>query len=283
MTKTRNISDLLDANGDVKSGALDNVTNAIAPTRHSIRPSLNLDFANSKVLDPRITFTRASNATYYDGYTTAKAEENLLTYSQEFDNAAWVKTGASITANDTTAPDGTTTAELLYPVSSTCYIAQAKNTNGNPIVISVYAKAQNKSVVYLFHYNAAGYGAYYLDTSDGSTSSISGSVTTGTMTATDVGNGWYRFSVYFSSSFGSNANFGIGVSNAKGSITVTPNSTDGIHLWGAQLEQRDSLTAYTPTTTQPITNYVPVLQTAGNNVARFDHNPTTGEIFRFIN
>jgi hypothetical protein len=277
MTKTRNISDLLDVNGDVKSGALDNVANAVAPTRHSIRPSLNLDFANSKELDPRITFTRASNATYYDGYTTAKAEENLVTYSQEFDNAAWVKTGASITANDTTAPDGTTTAELLYPVSSTCYIAQAKNTNGNPIVISVYAKAQNKSVVYLFHYNAAGYGAYYLDTSDGSTSSISGSVTTGTMTATDVGNGWYRFSVYFSSSFGSNANFGIGVSNAKGSITVTPNSTDGIHLWGAQIEQRDSLTAYTPTTTQPITNYVPALQTAGNNVARFDHNPTTGE------
>jgi hypothetical protein len=277
MTKTRNISDLLDVNGDVKSGALDNVANAVAPTRHSIRPSLNLDFANSKELDPRITFTRASNATYYDGYTSVKAEENLVTYSQEFDNAAWVKTGASITANDTTAPDGTTTAELLYPVSSTCYIAQAKNTNGNPIVISVYAKAQNKSVVYLFHYNAAGYGAYYLDTSDGSTSSISGSVTTGTMTATDVGNGWYRFSVYFSSSFGSNANFGIGVSNAKGSITVTPNSTDGIHLWGAQIEQRDSLTAYTPTTSSPITKYQPVLQTAGNNVARFDHNPTTGE------
>jgi len=269
------VTGTITSSGDITTSG---VLNSIAPTRHSIRPSLNLDFANSKALDPRITFTRASNATYYDGYTSVKAEENLVTYSQEFDNAIWLKTSASITANDTTAPDGTTTAELLYPVSSTCYIYQSRNTNGNPIVISVYAKAQNKSVVYLFHYNSAQYGVYYLDTSDGSTSSTSGSVTTGTMTATDVGNGWYRFSVYFSSSFGSgNSNFGIGVSDAKGSITVTPNSTDGIHIWGAQLEQRDSLTAYTPTTSSPITKYQPALQTAGNNVARFDHNPATGE------
>ena len=31
-----------------------------------LRPSLLLDFANSKQVDPRITFTRASTATYYD-------------------------------------------------------------------------------------------------------------------------------------------------------------------------------------------------------------------------
>jgi hypothetical protein len=36
-------------------------------------------------------------------------------------------------------------------------------------------------------------------------------------------------------------------------------------------------TAYTPTTDQPITNYIPVLQTASANVARFDHNPLTFE------
>ena len=32
----------------------------------AIRPSLLLDFANSKTVDPRITFTRASTATYFD-------------------------------------------------------------------------------------------------------------------------------------------------------------------------------------------------------------------------
>jgi len=82
-------------------------------SRHSIRPSLNLDFANSKALDPRITFSRTSNATYYDGYTTVKAEENLVKYSQDFNNAYWLKEAATVTANSTSAPDGTTTAELL--------------------------------------------------------------------------------------------------------------------------------------------------------------------------
>ena len=44
-----------------------------------------------------------------------------------------------------------------------------------------------------------------------------------------------------------------------------------------QMEQRSSATAYTATTTQAITNYIPVLQTAAAGQARFDHNPTTGE------
>jgi hypothetical protein len=69
-----NITGTITSTGDITTSG---VLNSIAPTRHSIRPSLNLDFANSKVLDPRITFTRASNATYYDGYTSVKAEENL--------------------------------------------------------------------------------------------------------------------------------------------------------------------------------------------------------------
>jgi hypothetical protein len=50
-----------------------------------------------------------------------------------------------------------------------------------------------------------------------------------------------------------------------------------VFLWGAQLEQRSAVTAYTVTTTQPITNYIPVLQTAASGVARFEHNPITFE------
>ena len=70
------------------------------------RPSLVLDFANTKQLDPRITFARPTTATYYDGKTVAKAEENLLKYSQEFNNAAWTKQNATVTANSIAAPDG---------------------------------------------------------------------------------------------------------------------------------------------------------------------------------
>ena len=98
---------------------------SIASLYPSINPSLLLDFANSKVLDPRITFTRTTTATYYDGVTTAVAEQNLLTYSQEFDNAAWSKTSGSVTANADNAPDGTSTADLFTPSASDARIQQS--------------------------------------------------------------------------------------------------------------------------------------------------------------
>jgi hypothetical protein len=53
--------------------------------------------------------------------------------------------------------------------------------------------------------------------------------------------------------------------------------TESVYVWGAQIEIRSSVTAYTATTTQAITNYIPALQTAASGVARFDNNPTTGE------
>lgn len=48
---------------------------------------------------------------YYGGGTGI---ENLLTYSQDYTQAAWLKqTGVTITANSTTAPDGTVTADTM--------------------------------------------------------------------------------------------------------------------------------------------------------------------------
>ena len=62
---------------------------------------LSLDFTINNTLDPRITFSRTSNATLVgpDGLIQY-APHNLLTYSEQFDNAAWVKGAAvTITAN----------------------------------------------------------------------------------------------------------------------------------------------------------------------------------------
>jgi uncharacterized protein involved in tolerance to divalent cations len=87
----------------------------------------------------------------------------------------------------------------------------------------------------------------------------------------DAGSGWYR--VYYTA---------VAV-EASTRLRIYPshdgavNSSGSIYLWGAQLEQRASVTAYTPTTTQPITNYSPVMMTAPAGVARFDNNPVTGE------
>jgi hypothetical protein len=243
----------------------------------TIKPSLNLDFANTKALDPRVTFTRASAARYYDGVTTAKAEENLVTYSQEFDNAAWTKTNVTVTANATTAPDGTSTAEQLIEtvVNSNHFIANAANVYAaGTYVGSIYVKPNGRTWILLTVIGGNDFFCYFDLTGSGAVGTA-GSGTTGQIQA--LADGWYRCVVTktFSGTTASGS-FTVSIVTADGGGGYTGNGTSGVFLWGAQLEQRSAVTAYTATTTQPITNYIPVLLAAQAGVPRFDHNPTTG-------
>ena len=278
--KTIGSSQLTGALPALDGSALTGIPDTIAPTRHSIRPSLNLDFANSKELDPRITFTRASNATYYDGYTSVKAEENLSYPSIPDSN--WIATRVNLTTNNATAPDGTNTATLitLNSGSSTTYYLQSDNTantSQTEFTTSIFAKAGTHNFVQLWVNSQSSFYANF-DLSTGSVGTTGGGVTT---SITDVGNSWYRISMTFTSNGHASASWvAISFQNSSSDGRVaswSATGTETVYLWGGQSEQRDSLTAYTPTTSSPITKYQPALQTAGNNVARFDHNPTTGE------
>lgn len=240
----------------------------------NIKPSLNLDFANTKRLDPRITFTRASTATYWDGVTQAKAEENLLKYSQDFENAAWVNAEVTITANAVTAPDGTTTADTLTGngVSGLHSILQTATTSTVGKAFSVYLKAGTNNFAQIFFDGDAAPFADF-DLSTGTVGTTGGSVTA---TATAAGNGWYRCAVYTASTTATNPRVCL-VSSSTAVRAESNSLSTAIYMWGAQLEQRSQATAYTPTTDQPITKHQPVLQTAASGVPRFDHNPVTGE------
>jgi hypothetical protein len=238
---------------------------AIRSNFPSIKPTLLLDFANTKALDPRITFTRATTATFYDGVTTAKAEENLLTFSEQFDNAAWTNsvTGVAaapiVTANQGAAPDGFNTADRIQfslsgGTSSSDITRRGQNfvgASGIPYTFSIWVKSFDGVSNYTMHIISP----------------------TGATTMVDVTGTWNRVSVTANAS-GSSVGYGIGL---RGGMTPTNSNTADILVWGAQLEQRSSVTAYTATTTQAITNYIPVLQTAASGVPRFDHNPITDE------
>jgi hypothetical protein len=247
----------------------------------AIKPTLLLDFANVQQLDPRITFSRASTATYY-GTQTAKAEENLLQYSQEFDNAAWVKTNITVTANTTTAPDGTTTADRFTAsagntekfASSSVFSA----TSGQRFVFSCWAKKDTHDFVQIAVSNQAATFANF-DLATGVTGT-SGGVVSSAIVEQPAGSGFYRISIVFDAS--STIPLAVflclvGSSSATRRQAFNAAGTETVDFWGAQAEIRSTVTAYTPTTTQPITNYIPVLETAAAGVARFDHNPITGE------
>ena len=249
----------------------------------NISPSLNLDFTNSNTIDPRISFSRASAATYYDGKTVAKAEENLLLGSQDF-NGSWGKTNITVTANAVTAPDGSVTASKIIATATAGYHGSAHDrtiTQGLPYTLSVYAKTGEYTKLHISDGSVAIFNAAF-DLNGGTVISSGGTGIVST-TVVGVGNGWYRCSVTFNTTFFTSFQASIvGYPDTGATVGIygtqyTGDGTSGIYIWGAQLEQRSQVTAYTPTTTQPITNYIPVLQTALANVPRIDHDPVTGE------
>jgi hypothetical protein len=216
----------------------------IASLYPTISPTLDLQFANTTTLDPRVTFSRASTGTYYDGKTVAKAEENLLLQSQNFSDAVWVVANSAAKGGAVTAPDGSSTArELTLQTISDSQLYQSVNViSGATYTLSIWMRAQSGTPT-------VGLGG------------ISGASEVKTLSTT-----WTRYSVTQVASSGN-----------RFPRIVRDGADVTIEIWGAQLEQRSTATAYTPTTTQPITNYIPVLLTAAAGVARFDHNPTTSE------
>ena len=241
----------------VVSPALSTGYQAATLNRPSTKPSLLLDFAYTRKLDPRITFTRASTATYYDSYTSAVAEQNLLLQSQAFNNGYWGSVATTVSDNTTVAPDGTTTASTI-----TLGISGA-NALFNATGISVTALSTYTFSFYALRGTATdmSYAIYNLT---GASFITAVSYYSQTNSST-----WSRIVVTFT--------VPAGCTSARVYTSSNSTSTGTFYLWGAQLEQRASATAYTPTTTVAITNYIPVLQTAASGIARFDNNPTTRE------
>jgi hypothetical protein len=256
----------------------------------AIRPTLLLDFANTGRLDPRITFTRASTGRYYDGVTVAKAEENLFVQSQDF-TTTWVNTQTTDTANTEVAPDGTTTADTIadtavlsaHDISQNVVIAATNVTcayscflkNGTrQYAILAASLAPNSWVGAKFDLSSG---------TTGSTSSAGSIFSLVSSSITSIGSGWYRCTLIFTCTTSTPLALRVGLATDSTTFTAGERGLESytgngstIYAWGAQLEQRSAVTAYTATTTQPITNYIPVLLAAPAGVARFDHVPTTG-------
>jgi hypothetical protein len=245
-----------------------------------------LDFLQP-FLDSRITFSRGTGATRvnasgfievvgnttprfdYDPVTLAprgllieEARTNLLTYSEQFDNAAWVKVDATITANTTVAPDGTTTADTWSTIGAT-YPSTFKTvtvTAGVVYTLSVYAKSGSLTTLSLeFRGSTSAPNAKF--------NLANGTVTSGTGQIQNAGNGWYRCS--------------ISVTSVDTSELVIIGANDGtvpagtIFLWGAQLEAGAFATSYIPTVASTVSRSADVATMTGTNFSSW-WNATQG-------
>ena len=209
------------------------------------------------------------------GLLTEEARTNLLTYSDMLDNAAWGGSGLTITANATTAPDGTATADKI--IAAATLAEHARNRSGPTLTvansfhtISVYAKAAELSQIKVSLTN----GAYssstsYIFTLTGAglvgSAEIVGPATNCSASISSVGLGWYRCAVTCvvdAVSTTVNHNF----STASGGTAYhTGNAVDGLYIWGAQLEVGPSATTYIPTTTTSVARYADIAQMTGTN------------------
>jgi hypothetical protein len=166
---------------------------------------------------------------------------NLLTRTEEFDNAAWGKAGLTVTANAETAPDGTATADTvtssdaggsifdgyIFP-TATGILASAA---GGTFSYSVYAKAGTATSIALLVAATANYmGSFNLSTGVATTSSANT-----TVSMTDEGNGWYRC-VIVCSSVANSVYAELQIGRIASTLTF--------QLWGAQLETGSTATDY---------------------------------------
>ncbi len=179
--------------------------------------TLSLDFTTmGGVLDPRLTFSRASTATFVNssGYVEY-AGANLITYSNAFASGSWYLGGtpATLTPNYAVGPDGITgSAWRFQGALSNSVFAQPISNNGVAHVVSIYAKSNTGSNQTFTIYNGA-----------------SGT----TCTATSV---WQRFEVPVAGTW-AYAYFG------------TLGTSQDILIWGAQSNLGSTAQTYYPTTT----------------------------------
>jgi hypothetical protein len=234
-------------------------------------PTLNLQFALNKsltpVAGPTPSFSRASMGSYFGSDGLLKyLNVNLLKYSEDFTNAIWGGVGLGVSANAITAPDGTTTADLLTEDSSngfhqrgqtyttstatytfSCFVKWKTGTTRNIALLPVSASAAGTNKGIIFDSN----GAYV---------AVAGDVgPTPTYTSESVGNGWFRFSVTTSasggvSSAGTIIRFHSGTTNS-----YAGDGSSGVYVWGAQLE------------TSPFAGQYSKTEASSNSNARFDH------------
>ena len=215
------------------------------------------------------------------GLLIEEARTNELLYSQEFDNAWWLKAHSVITANAATSPAGDTTAEQLTPNAGNNTFSIYKSisfTSGNTYTQSIFAKANTYSAIGLEEQTNSGAAKVTsFDLSNGTVGVVNAAHTAG---IEDFGNGWYRCSITYSCTETANDFIGIRILETvnTGSSSWTADGTSNLYLWGAQVEAGSFPTSYIPTSDSTVTRAADVASIEGANFSSW-FNQDVGTVF----
>lgn len=233
-------------------------------------PSLNLDFT-SGALDSRITFTRASTATYFDstgtmqsaatntprfdydpaslqmrGLLIEEARTNSFVQSGDFNNAAWTKVNSTLSAG-VSAPDGTTNARGIISNAGVVGYCSVSFTPvaGTAYTVSCFLKAGSLTQVILllpgtWWADAVTRTAQFILSGNGSIQSTTGGGASATIQP--CSNGWYRCAITATPDTAAAGGVQMARATANGDGATVQH-----YAWGAQLEAGAFATSYIPT------------------------------------
>jgi hypothetical protein len=206
----------------------------------------------------KYTGTYGNNG-FYLPFNHTETNENLLTYSEQFDNAAWVKNNVTITANTAASPlYSSVVADSLYETTANTehfleYVVSSPVT-ATEHTFSCYVKYINRRYIRLRTVYQGG-PADISATFD----LVNGVVTTNAAlyaTITSVGGGWYRISMTTKTL---NPNpvsqwlQRIHCENDTYAGTYAGDVTKGYHIFGAQVSYGTTTKDYIATTASTIT------------------------------
>jgi hypothetical protein len=233
----------------------------------SVTPSLNLNFIRNNRLDPRITYSRSTTATYVgsDGYIkTAVTDEprfeydsvslaprglllegprtNLVLYSEDFSNADWTKVDTNVTTNITAAPSNSLTADMIVAAATSAQHQVRKAITlgtSKTYTFSVFAKQASGVYDLVLAFGANVSGSWDAN----ARASVRFNLLTGVVAATTqngnsshisssitpAGNGWYRCVwTFIPDTTGATAVFGPGMmAIPSGEFAAIPWTGDG--------------------------------------------------------
>ena len=187
---------------------------------------------------------------------------NLQVRSEEFDNAAWTKSNCTVSANQTTSPDGTTTADKIIENSgsgSKKVYDSITTSSGTVYTWSVFLKADTRSKARL---NIFGSYAEF-DVANQTLLTQSGITS---YKIEDYGNGWGRFSITETANATSTLTY-VYLLDDAGNVSYTGDGVSGLFVWGAQLEAGSYPTSYIKNvdTSAGVTRTVDYASGAGNS------------------
>jgi hypothetical protein len=279
---------------------------AISTLRIGGRPALMLNFISSTTLDSRITFTRASTASFvgsngliqtaaidaprfdYDPVTLAakgllieEQRTNFVKYSDQFGNAlGWSFFNATVNANVAVSPDGSTNGDAIVEntTNGNHGVQQfISYTSGTAYTLSFYVKAGTRSWCGMTLPSAAftgGPSSYYNLSGAGTLGTAAGSPTARSITA--VGNGWYRITITATATATAGGNTLIRSASADNTgFYVGVNGAEAIYLYGAQLEAGAFSTSYIPTVTIAVLRSPDIATMTGTNFSSW-YNASAG-------